>query len=334
MSDPPLLEVESLTKTFRVRPGSAHAGDIVAVQDLDFKIPSGASLAIVGESGSGKTTTARMVIGLEVPSSGAIRLDGSLLERSPTRAQRRARARQIQIVFQNPYLSLDPRQSAAEAVEEVVRFQSGTASPASRSRALEILDWVGLGLTEARARPRELSGGQCQRVAIARALAAGPRLLVLDEAVSALDVSVQAQILNLLGDLRRRTGVAYLFISHDLGVVRQVADQVVVMYRGRAVERGRVEDVLDRPTHPYTRKLVSSIPRPGVVIPATPAAGDDPEDGCRFRSRCPLAFARCVDEPGLIAVTADHDARCWLLAPSATGPHDEPPDRGFAEVPR
>jgi peptide/nickel transport system ATP-binding protein len=332
VSDAPLLEVERLSKTFRVRPGRGHAGDIVAVQDLNFTVPHGGSLAIVGESGSGKTTTARMLIGLEVPSAGEIRLDGILLRGSPTRAQRRARARQIQIVFQNPYLSLDPRQSAAEAVDEVVRFQSGTATAASRSRALEILDWVGLGPSETRARPRELSGGQCQRVAIARALAAEPRLLVLDEAVSALDVSVQAQILNLLGDLRRRTGVAYLFISHDLGVVRQVADEVVVMYRGRAVERGRVDDVLDRPAHPYTQKLVSSIPRPGVVIPATPAAGDDPEYGCRFRRRCPLAFGRCIEEPPLIVVAGDHDARCWLLDPRATSTHDRIQETGLVEV--
>ena len=321
MSESPLLEVRGLSKKFRVQSGTDRAATIVAVEDLDFAVEDGGALAIVGESGSGKTTTARMVIGLEVPSAGSIRLDGELLESSPTRRDRRRRARQIQIVFQNPYLSLDPRQSASEAVQEVLQFQFGLRPSAARDRALEVLTWVGLGAKEAQARPRQLSGGQCQRIAIARALAAEPRLVVLDEAVSALDVSVQAQILNLLGDLRARTGIAYLFISHDLGVVRQVADDIVVMYRGRAVERGRVEEVLDRPAHPYTQKLVSSIPQPGVVIPPAPAAGEDPDDGCRFRARCPFVFDQCVHEPGLLPAMPGHEARCWLLS---TNPADLP----------
>jgi len=325
------LEVHGLSKRFRVRSGTDRSATIVAVEDLDFALEHGGALAIVGESGSGKTTTARMVIGLEVPSAGSIRLDGRPLESSPSRRERRRRAREIQIVFQNPYLSLDPRQSASEAVEEIVRFHFGLAPSAARDRALEMLTWVGLGPKEAQARPRQLSGGQCQRIAIARALAAEPRLVVLDEAVSALDVSVQAQILNLLGDLRVRTGIAYLFISHDLGVVRQIADDVVVMYRGRAVERGRVEEVLDRPAHPYTQKLVSSIPQPGVVIPSAPVAREDPDDGCRFRARCPFVFDRCLDEPGLIAAGPGHEARCWLLA---TGQSDASPpaESDIAEV--
>lgn len=314
VSELPLLEVERLSKRFRVRTGLGQPATIAAVEELDFTIEAGGSLAIVGESGSGKTTTARMVIGLEPPTAGTIRLNGKLLEPSPTRAERRNRARLVQIVFQNPYLSLDPRQTATETIEEVLRFQFELSFPAVRDRAREILTSVGLGENEARARPRQLSGGQCQRVAIARALAAQPRLIVLDEAVSALDVSVQAQILNLLGELRVRTGIAYLFISHNLGVVRQVADDVVVMYRGRAVERGRVEDVLDRPSHPYTQKLMASIPEPGVVITTTPAAGDDPEEGCRFRARCPFAFDRCLSEPGLLAVAPGHEARCWLMS--------------------
>lgn len=327
MSESPLLEVRGLSKTFRVRSGTERAATIVAVEDLDFSVEDGGALAIVGESGSGKTTTARMVVGLEPPTAGSIRLDGELMGSSSTRRERRKRARQIQIVFQNPYLSLDPRQSAIEAVEEILQFHFGLGSSSARNRALEVLTWVGLGPKEARARPRQLSGGQCQRVAIARALAAEPRLVVLDEAVSALDVSVQAQILNLLGDLRARTGIAYLFISHDLGVVRQVADDIVVMYRGRAVERGRVEEVLDLPAHPYTQKLVSSIPEPGVVIPPAPAVGEDADDGCRFRTRCPFVFEPCVDEPGLFRVAPDHVARCWLLSPESDGilPVDKAP---------
>jgi ABC-type glutathione transport system ATPase component len=255
------VEVDGLRRVYRVRGARA---DFVAVDDMSFTIPAGGSLAIVGESGSGKTTTARMLIGLERPSAGSIRLCGEDWSR-PRRSSsaRRHRGGLLQIVFQDPYTSLDPRQAVGPSIEEVLRLHTALDRPARAARVRELLDSVGLDERHLGVRPGALSGGQRQRVAIAKALAAAPAVLVLDEAVSALDVSVQAQVLNLLADIRRNTGVAYLFISHDLAVVRQIADEVLVLQHGRTVERGPVAQVLDEPRHPYTRLLRSSVPGPG-----------------------------------------------------------------------
>ena len=256
-----LLEVRGLSKQFRLRSEFGRTGEILhAVRDLDFVLHRHGSLAIVGESGSGKTTTARIIVGLEVASAGTVTFEGRNLNTRPRRRDRRARARQLQMVFQNPYASLNPRDTAEQTLKEVLSFH-GVVARAERSvRVGELLEQVGIDQTEARRRPRELSGGQCQRIAIARALAVEPQLMVLDEAVSALDVSTQAQILNLLADLRARLGLSMLMISHDLAVVRQVCDDIVVMYQGRAVERGRVDSVLDSPQDPYTQRLVASVP--------------------------------------------------------------------------
>jgi oligopeptide transport system ATP-binding protein len=229
-----ILEVRDLRKEYR---------GVTAVGGVSFTVPEGGSLAVVGESGSGKTTCARIVTGLEKATSGTVTLHGS-----------------VQMVFQDPYQSLDRRQTVRSCLAEVL-----THHRKDRSRIGELLDLVGLDRRLGDALPRHLSGGQRQRVAIARALAAEPRLLVLDEAVAALDVSIQAQILNLLVDARARTGVSYLFISHDLSVVRHVCEEVVVMSRGRVVESGPVERVLTEPGHDYTRRLVASVPRPGWV---------------------------------------------------------------------
>jgi oligopeptide transport system ATP-binding protein len=229
-----ILEVRDLRKEYR---------GVTAVDGVSFTVPEGGSLAVVGESGSGKTTCARIVTGLEKATSGTVTLHGS-----------------VQMVFQDPYQSLDRRQTVRSCLAEVL-----THHRKDRSRIGELLDLVGLDRRLGDALPRHLSGGQRQRVAIARALAAEPRLLVLDEAVAALDVSIQAQILNLLVDARARTGVSYLFITHDLSVVRHVCEEVVVMSRGRVVESGPVERVLTEPGHDYTRRLVASVPRPGWV---------------------------------------------------------------------
>jgi oligopeptide transport system ATP-binding protein len=229
-----ILEVRDLRKEYR---------GVTAVDGVSFTVPEGGSLAVVGESGSGKTTCARIVTGLEKATSGTVTLHGS-----------------VQMVFQDPYQSLDRRQTVRSCLAEVL-----THHRKDRSRIGELLDLVGLDRRLGDALPRHLSGGQRQRVAIARALAAEPRLLVLDEAVAALDVSIQAQILNLLVDARARTGVSYLFITHDLSVVRHVCEEVVVMSRGRIVESGPVERVLTEPGHDYTRRLVASVPRPGWV---------------------------------------------------------------------
>ncbi|MER6557145.1 ATP-binding cassette domain-containing protein [Streptomyces sp. NPDC001027] len=262
-----LLRLESLRKVFPVRASAGEpAGELVAVDDVSFTLPPGGSLAVVGESGSGKTTVARMVAGLETPTAGRITLDGEPREAARARrGARKARARQIQMVFQDPYTSLDSQQTIESAIEELLRAHFDWDADRRRERVAELLDQVGLDKRQGGARPRALSGGQRQRAAIARALALEPRLLILDEAVAALDVSVQAQIINLLTDLRAETGVAYLFISHDLGVVRQISDDCVVMHRGRVVEAGRTTAVLDDPQDAYTQRLLSAVPRPGWV---------------------------------------------------------------------
>jgi oligopeptide transport system ATP-binding protein len=250
-----VLEVTGLRKEF---------GDLVAVDDVNFTVPQAGSLAIVGESGSGKTTIARMIVGLERPTKGAITACGQ--DRStPARSssQRRRRGREVQIVFQDPYTSLDPRQTAQATIDEVLKLHHGWAADQRRERIAELTGLVGLDERQARALPRALSGGQRQRVAIARALAAEPRVLILDESVAALDVSIQAQVLNLLADIREATGVSYVLISHDLAVVRQLTDDVIVLRRGVVVERGTTASVLDDPQHPYTKRLRASVPRPG-----------------------------------------------------------------------
>ncbi|MFF2780221.1 ABC transporter ATP-binding protein [Streptomyces sp. NPDC058052] len=236
-------------------------GSVRAVDDVSFALPEGGSLGIVGESGSGKTTTARIVVGLEPADAGEVRIRGRARAGGRGRARRLARAREVQMVFQDPYLSLDPRTSVEQVLRETLSLHFPGTDHDRRVR--ELLDQVGLGTRAADARPRHLSGGQRQRVAIARALAVEPAVLVLDEAVAALDVSVQAQILNLLADIREQTRIGYLFITHDLGVVRCVTDDVIVMRHGRVVEAGRTADVLAAPAHPYTRLLLESVPRPG-----------------------------------------------------------------------
>lgn len=256
----PVLRVENLHKSF---------GDHHAVNDVSFTLRAGGSLAIVGESGSGKTTTARMLVGLERPDAGRILLDG--VDRTTAgrgRTARLARAREIQLVFQDPYLSLDPRITVARCVEEPLRLHfsgrgAGLTTKQRAARRDELLERVGLGQREAAALPRALSGGQRQRVALARALATEPKVLVLDEATAALDVSIQAQILALLRELRESLGVAYVFVSHDLALVRHVADDLLVLYHGEVVESGRTATVLAEPTHPYTRLLRNSVPRRG-----------------------------------------------------------------------
>ncbi len=250
-----VLEVSDLRKEF---------GELVAVGGVTFTVREARSLAVVGESGSGKTTIARMIVGLERPTAGVISACGR--DRSaPARSsrERRRRGGEVQIVFQDPYTSLDPRQTAEATIDEVLKLHHGWAAERRRARIEELVGLVGLDQRQARALPRALSGGQRQRVAIARALAAEPRVLILDESVAALDVSIQAQVLNLLADIRDSTGVSYVLISHDLAVVRQLTDDAIVLHRGVVVEQGPTAQVLDDPQHEYTQRLRASVPRPG-----------------------------------------------------------------------
>ncbi|MFD5843978.1 ABC transporter ATP-binding protein [Streptomyces chartreusis] len=257
-----LLVADGLTRTYRL-PGGER---LTAADRVSFTVPRGGSLGVVGESGSGKSTVARMLVGLVRPDAGTVTVDGrdrAVRPRAFGRgraAHRLARAREIQMVFQDPYVSLDPRLTARQCLRTSLRLHDRDADD---GRIAALLDQVGLGAREAGARPHELSGGQCQRLAIARALAVDPRVLVLDEAVAALDVSIQAQILGLLGEIRRDTGVALVFVSHDLAVVRHITDETVVMRRGTVVEQGPTDRVLDAPEDPYTRVLLASVPRRG-----------------------------------------------------------------------
>ncbi|GAA1569209.1 ABC transporter ATP-binding protein [Leucobacter aridicollis] len=261
-----LVEVSELHRVFRLGSrGRASAADVTAVNRVSFSIDRGESVGLVGESGSGKSTIARILVGLERPDSGEVRLGGvDRLAPARGREARLARARAVQMVFQDPNGSLDRRLTVAETLGRAMRLHGIAASSAdARTRTLALLDRVGLSERHADAKPHELSGGQRQRVAIARALAVEPELLVLDEAVSALDVSVQAQVLDLLSDIRQETGVGYLFVSHDLAVIQEVCDRVLVLYRGTVVEEGTTAEVLGAPEHAYTKLLISSTPGPG-----------------------------------------------------------------------
>lgn len=261
MTDP-LLEARHIRKVF----GSRTRGDpdVVAVSGVSFEVFTGEALAVVGESGSGKTTVARMLVGLEAPTEGTIVIAGRDCSR-PARGsnERRRRAREIQMVFQDPYISLDPHQTVRACIEEVLTFHGHGRGRDLGHEVESLLQNVGLDPRRANLLPRRLSGGERQRVAIARALAARPRILVLDEAVSALDVSIQAQVLRLLADIRETSDICYIFISHDLAVVRQISDRMIVMQRGLVVERGETHEVLDRPRHEYTKLLRDSVPGPG-----------------------------------------------------------------------
>lgn len=265
--DASLVEVRDLRKVFPA-PTGAGRHPVVAVDDVSFTLARGDSLAIVGESGSGKTTVARMLVGLETPTAGEIRFAGHPVEgRRRSTARRRVRARQVQMVFQDPYNSLDPRQSVESCIDEVLRVHGDLPPARRRERVSELADLVGLDDRMVRSLPKALSGGQRQRVAIARALAAEPAVLILDESVAALDVSIQAQVLNLLADIRERTDISYILISHDLAVVRQITDRAVVMHHGTIVERGATQQVLDAPQHPYTQLLRRSVPGPDWLPP-------------------------------------------------------------------
>jgi len=301
----PLLEVRDLAVHFPVLRGflRRRVGAVRAVDGVSFDVGRGETFGLVGESGSGKTTVARAVLRLETPTAGTVRFEGEDLA-GLGREALRLRRRHMQMIFQDPFSSLNPRMSVGAIVREPLDVHGIGEDGERNERVAGVLERVGLEARSAWLYPHELSGGQRQRVGIARALATGPRLIVADEPISALDVSIQAQIVNLLEDLKEELGLTYLFIAHDLSMVRHVCDRVGVLYLGRLVETGTRDDVFGSPRHPYTRALLSSIPVPdpeGRPAPAAPLEGDVPSPaappaGCRFHTRCPFAVERCRTE--------------------------------------
>jgi oligopeptide transport system ATP-binding protein len=321
---PALLEVQGLVKHFAVGGGmlGRDAGTVRAVDGVSFAIGRGETLGLVGESGCGKTTTGRCVLRLEEPTSGRIVFEGTDLAGLGTDGLRTVR-RRMQVIFQDPYSSLNPRMTVGDILAEPLKVHGIVPEPRARAaRVRELLTQVGLLPQHARRYPHQLSGGQRQRVGIARALAMEPSLIVCDEPVSALDVSIQAQIINLLEDLQDRLGLTYLFIAHDLSVVRHISDRVAVMYLGRIVELAERGALYEAPQHPYTRALLSAVPIPDPALEAkrerTVLRGEvpsplNPPSGCVFHPRCPIAVERCSAEvPPLREIRPGHWAACHL----------------------
>lgn len=314
----PLLEVRSLIKHFPIKSGGARKQVVRAVDGIDFRVYSGETLGVVGESGCGKSTTARLLMNLIEPTDGEVIFEGQRVgsAQMPLKAFRR----QVQMVFQDSYASLNPKLTIEDSVAFGPRVH-GTPAGEALSRAHDLLTRVGLEPARFAGRyPHELSGGQRQRVNIARALALQPRIVILDEAVSALDKSVEAQVLNLLVDLKAEFGLTYIFISHDLHVVRYVSDRVMVMYLGEVVELGSSEAVFDQPLHPYSQALTRSMPSmdPDHRTERVPLAGDppnpiDPPPGCRFHPRCPMAAPVCAEKaPELFSPDGESEVACLI----------------------
>ena len=325
----PLLEVEDLKTFFPIRAGLLRSvvGQVHAVDGVSLTVGRKETVGIVGESGCGKTTLGRSILRLIEPTSGAVRYKGEDVIAASRDRMRELRA-EMQIVFQDPYASLNPRMPVDDIISEPLRVH-GTGKNEARAKGRELLDAVGLLPEHGNRYPHEFSGGQRQRIGIARALSLNPNLMILDEPVSALDVSVQAQVINLLDDLQDEFDLTYLFIAHDLSVVRHISDRVVVMYLGRVAEVADSFDLYDHPAHPYTHALLSAVPVPDpdverdrarIVLQGDIPSPSDPPSGCRFRTRCPLAVDRCAAEvPELQQVGPGHSVACHFpLAPGET----------------
>lgn len=325
-----LLEISGLTKHFAARTNwlGRPISHVSAVDDVSFNLKAGETLSLVGESGCGKSTTGRLVLRLLEPTAGAIRYDGRDITRLDGTALRDLR-REMQLVFQDPYASLNPRMTVGDILAEPLMLHGLVPPEKRKARVEELLDLVGLRPSHARRYPHEFSGGQRQRIGIARALAVQPNLIVADEAVSALDVSVQAQVLNLLKDLQARFGIALVFIAHDLAVVRHISQRIAVMYLGHIVEIAPTAELFATPRHPYTRALLSAIPVPQpkaarqrIILSGDVPSPINPPAGCRFHTRCPFAVDLCRQQkPAMEDSSAGHSVAChrWRELP-ATAP--------------
>ncbi|MDR5695681.1 MAG: ABC transporter ATP-binding protein [Armatimonadota bacterium] len=323
MQDETILEVRNLKKYFPITKGfifQRQVGAVKAVDGVSFTIRRGETLGLVGESGCGKTTTGRVILRLQEPTAGEVIFEGKNVFALNKEELRRMR-RDMQIIFQDPYSSLNPRMTVGDIVGEPLEIHNIARGREKLRRVQELLEVVGLSPYHVNRYPHEFSGGQRQRIGIARALALNPKLIICDEPVSALDVSIQAQILNLLEDLQKEFKLTYLFIAHDLSVVRHISDRVAVMYLGKIVELAPTDQLFENPQHPYTEALLSAVPIPDpevkrerIILPGDVPSPVNPPPGCRFHTRCLYARDQCrVEEPPLEEVAPGHYAACWVL---------------------
>lgn len=328
-----LLKVNNLKQYFPIKGGflGRTVNHVKAVDGVSFEVQEGETVSIVGESGCGKSTTGRAILRLDEPTEGEVEFQGADLLSLNKREMRKKR-KDLQIIFQDPYASINPRQTVRQVLSEAMTIQGVAPVKEHDARIRELMRTVGLGEHQIDRFPHEFSGGQRQRVGIARALAVDPKLIICDEAVSALDVSIQAQVINLLKKLQRELKLTYLFISHDLGVVRHISDRVIVMYLGRIVEIGDKKSVFDNPQHPYTKALLSAIPSPEpgkknnrIILQGDVPSPINPPSGCRFHTRCPFATDKCRTDDPMLRTTEDmqegHGGACHYMEEISSGKH-------------
>ncbi|WP_020006994.1 ABC transporter ATP-binding protein [Salinicoccus albus] len=334
MTENQLLKVANLKQYFPIKGGflGRTVNHVKAVDDVSFTINKGETVSVVGESGCGKSTTGRAILRLDEPTEGKIEFDGQDIVSMNKNEMRKMRS-EMQIIFQDPYASLNPRKTVRQTLNEAMEIQDVVPKNERNDRIIELMETVGLQRHQIDRFPHEFSGGQRQRIGIARALSVNPKLIICDEAVSALDVSIQAQVLNLLKKLQREYDLTYMFIAHDLGVVRHISDRIVVMYLGKVVESGDTKAIFENPQHPYTKALLSAIPVPDpknkserIFLRGDVPSPIDPPQGCRFHTRCPYATDKCKTEEPLLeekdsVMTGSHDVACHYAKDIQSGRH-------------